>query len=503
MQHRGRDARFTLVQGEHMASIHSPAEVDALLHDLSADLHCWLSQQQDGPLRQVRALQVAITLGDVSEMRRCMTDLPDIAPARGLQLLALAQLGDYDGVLNYEPCTPGSSLLELENLVHGYTAIGIACAERGQYDEAAGNTRTAAAFAVALGMHQRAQMLDLEMQRVLTMSGHASPEATAARLLEPMPLLRRKWGQRNLAESHMALGSYRAALRALGAPSDDGPADAALREYILMALHLPPARLDDDPLLSEGLPYFRLVQGSRRSSGKALNLDEIHVEPQRTYAKLMKATALAHTPKMLQQAVVLLECLTTAQADQQFYMLLLLLKCHAQGATVSQPCTLIDRIHKVLDRLHPDADSARVMFGFLPDVMTLLHLSPKPHPKILSVDLLSVPLLAGKVIRYRGIEHQMPGQSGTREVLAVLGVPTLKETRVEAKRYKTARADLPSHVVNLGWVANGCVRMAWAGRSNGLPSIAAAWRLAHDRVMDLMTEDVKVTLKANQAPARA
>jgi len=475
-----------------MPSATTPADIDTLLHDRHADLDEWLASHEDGPLKVIRTFHVALLNDDRKTLQDLMPQLPDLAPAPGLRLLGLAQLEDYDAVLQHPPVPSGASLPELECAVHGFTAYGIACTERGRFSEAALAARTAMAFATALGMTQRAQMLELEAERVQTLSGEPSPDAIQRHLMRPMPDLRRKWGQRNLAESYMALGCYGLALRSIGLPSQDGPDDAALREYLHVVLRLPASRPATDPLLAGNAPYWRLAQASRGlfDKFKAPPLDGITCEPESTYALMLKATVLLMAPKMIQHGVTLLESARTLQADHRLYSLLLLLTAHLRGARVSNAAGLPFRITEAINRLRPDNDLVAHLFLLFPIAMLALRFGPRAHPLVVQADLSNIPLLTGKAIQYGAGEAPTPGKTGTRAVLNALGLPQVPETREETRRFKAAQEELPYLAVNLGDVVAACTAMVQAARAAGKPTLSLEWQASRKEVMKMLSEDV-------------
>jgi hypothetical protein len=116
------------------------------------------------------------------------------------------------------------------------------------------------------------------------------------------------------------------------------------------------------------------------------------------------------------------------------------------------------------------------------------------HPRIRDFDLLKIPLLAGKVMRYGGNEIAVPGRAGRVQVLESLGVPQEPLFSQEAKRMRVACADLPRRRVNLGWATQACLHMLQAARKGGDGAMAAAWRTAHGHVYGMLTTDVQAEL---------
>lgn len=474
-----------------------PNEVDALLHDKNTDLIAWLETIADGPQRQIRALQVAIALDDQPSIMALLAALPDVAPARGLRALAWSALSVWEQVLEHPPLPTGHTPLEMECAVHGYTARGIALTETGQFDEAVTAVQIAEVLARMAGMSQRAQMLGLELDRVMTLAGHAVPERTQERLYSVMPHLRRQWGMRNLAESHMALGCFGKALFSLGHQSTDGPDDAALREFLHTVLKLPPARPDDDELLGADHHYVRLARAGRDTAvhSRFIDLDGIMGEPQATYAVLMKGSIMLRLPGMLQAAADLLSSIKPLQADQAYFRVMCLLTCYVSGANVADPHLLLSQINVAIDRFRPDADVLSVVHWFVPESTALLTLvGPEigAHPRLRNLDLVHVPVLAGKVVRYRGLDYTTYGKVGRVEVLEALGIPQAVPFPEELKRNRAALSELPASRVNLGWVARGCLRMRRAAQKGIDPRMAHNWKTAYVRVLEeMLTPDVQ------------
>lgn len=472
-----------------------PHAVDAVMHDTKIDLHDWLGSQPDGPVKTARALQVAIALDDQPEIQRLIPITPTDAPGHGLRALGWAALGVWEPILAAPPALTGHDPFSLECAVHSYTAYGIALAETGAFDQAGTAVQIAEVLAGGLGMTHRHQMLGLELDRVLNLAGRPVPERTQARLYTAMPDLRRQWGQRNLAESHMSLGCYSQALRVLGHSSTDGPKDAGLREFLHSILHLPPARLPGDPVLDPTDAYARLALAARDTGSKQkhADLDGITGQPEAAYAQLILAWTMYRSPDLLQPAADLLLSIQTERPDQQYFRQMFLLACYAAGARVPGPHHLIPRINRAIDRMRPEGSALSVVHGFAPEVTALLLLpgaSTGAHERLRGLDLTRVPMLLGDVMRYQGDDLPAPGCAGRTAVLEALGIPQPPLFGEQVKRMRERFVALPERRVNLGWVARGCMQMWRAGRQNAEPLQASAWREGYKHVHGMLTADV-------------
>lgn len=471
-----------------------PTSFDAFLHNSTVDRFALLDEMPDCPLRHIRRLQVQMAIGDFTALRAQLNDLPDIPPMRGVRVLAFGELGELS-VAEHVDLTPrGIAPLELEESCLQHVAAGVSAAQRGDFEAAHAYNQTALYLASALGMHNRAQALHIEVARVSALKGKPTPEALQTHLLNPMPLRRRQWGQRTLAESLMGLGSYSDALRALASPTQDSPTDAALREFLHAVLGLPEARLPGDELLCPDAPYVLLATALRQaqSGDVRVKLPEIRGEPQAIYAAMIEASALARTPRFAQQGVGILESLTPLAPDQRFYLAAILFGAAARGLKVRNVHQLCDTMREACHEIRHVGECLHLMRQISPEVLVLLALGPA-HGSLPAkhLNINQIPLLAGKKILYGNDEHDVPGRSGRFYVREAMGVIDDELERVEHRRYATKLRDLHlPRPVNLGGVVVAAGRLADQARSVGLPSLAAGWRGTQRRVMKLMTQDV-------------
>ncbi|ULH17415.1 hypothetical protein MF271_19030 (plasmid) [Deinococcus sp. KNUC1210] len=475
-----------------------PALFDRLLNS-SNQFRELLDQLSNAtPEGRARRGQCALATGDSALMIEMLTALhADRLPlAQAVSLSIKAMLGEHEAVLAADTFTLNSDLLVLEAGCHAHAARAVSLAQTGENESALWELASAITLAQTVGLSHRIQMLEFERERIMSLRGKARPEELQRLLIAPMPIRRRAFGQRNLAEAWMSYGSYRNALHALGTPNHEDTATTALREFLYAVLGLP-SLIPSDELLSLG--YVQLAQAVRalRHIHEIGSLAAVTGEPKSTYARIFRAFSLLRRSPQAEGALELLGPERPAQPDQAALFALAQLAAYIAGDARVRVVDALAAFEQALDQMPEHRPFFFFVRQVFPEMYILLLKSPLGHtyPR---EDLDSVPLLAGNHIAWNGTTLELPGTTGLiliKEAVTQVGVdPTMAATEA----YYTALEDaaiLPSAVVNLGWVARACIRLVEAYRGAHLPQHVIAWKSAHAAVSSEMTSDVQDVLR--------
>lgn len=471
-----------------------PAQFDRLAYESPERLPAL-----NTPLGTVRAGYLAFLRADVDGMRAALDSLEGVnaPPATGIRLMLRVVLGDEAEIAAMVLEPEGGSPLAWESTCHAASAIGVACAMTGNLERAQMHLMVARTLAQGLHLTNRTQMLTLEWGRIASLRGVPDPDAIARQLQSPMPPRRRNWGQRTLAEAHMAQGSYSQALWALGTPEADTSADAALRDFLHALMRFPPVESADP-----GLDYTRLAAAVRRAAtpDAAADLAGIVGMPQAGYAAVVEGMAFARTAPLAQQTARLLSRQTFAPADLAVYRLVALLGAVANGAALhgsalaGRELPMTEQLAQQTARLRSPDEVFGHVLNFNPENFVLLAFSPVAA-QVPGLGLASVPLLAGKHIIYGGRQHTLPGRWGQSTILKALGVPRDDLPRSDRQRYLKAIGEFSRPPVNLGWVARGCLRLSASSARLGHANESVLWREAYAAVTEALSGDVRETLR--------
>ncbi|MFC3833447.1 hypothetical protein [Deinococcus rufus] len=502
---------MTTLDGMHVPAPHhghhwlsDPAQFDTALYTQPGTLLQHLSQLPDDPVVVARRAMAAFITDNQEGVNRSLRDLPI---AQGPLFPGVYHLL---GTLHPAPTLTASPLeelrpagrdpLHLEGLCLHASALAHAQMRAGQIEQALQNLYMAQMIARSLGMTNRAQLLTIEYARVEMLAGRATPEIIELELRAGMPDRRREWGQRTLAEMLMTHGDYTAAVQALGTPSQDSAMHAALREFAHALLALPTLgeqRVPDAvyrPYWAMARTVRSLQSGENRSHHAVTGLGE----PEAGYALLLEALVLGRGRNTGREGARLLQSRSFPVPDQRALRAVLTMGAIADGYTL----TGVGRSKKVapwteygeaITHLRSESGLLEVMRHLCVDRMALLAFAPTSTLRP-GYSLASIPLMAGQVLLYKGEEIRLPGRTGRVRVLEALGLPHEDIQRVERQRLRNALTAFGQPVVNLGWLARGCLRLSIAARVLGDMNDAAIWKLGYDKAISMMTPCVRAEL---------
>lgn len=418
-------------------------------------------------------------------------------------LLAMAETLDPATRERIRPYGPlaGVSPLQLENQVHQAAALSIRYTHEGRLDEAVPHLYHALVLAQGLGMRNRAQNLTVELSRVSMLRGAPDPATLMTELASPMPVRRRLWSQRVLAESHMVRGSYDQALVALGTPDGDDEQSAALRAFLHVLMGLPvTSELDMKQ------PYARLAEAYRRlgTDESVFEVGQIPGEPAAGYAALHEAATMLRSPTVRQQGMRFLARLTPRLADQRLMRSMLMIHAVSEGTILHTG--LIEREDRVLcsgvlaacDELATPQFVLDFFRRNMPElyVMTALGASDRLKGHFA---LGHVPVITGQFVTLEGEKMPLPGRSGRIHILEQLNATPIALSREEIRRMNRVLDQYTIRPVNLGKVANGCQKMAALMRSLAEPNRAARWMQGYDEAVSMMSPSTQEALRKHEA----
>lgn len=487
--------------GGNMVDPTQPQVFDALLSSCDQDqIKSALASLPDTPLGELRRLQLRFPNGDAHAWPGMIRRLEEIAvaPAPGLRLMFQAALRLYEEVVQADPDVDSSDPLRLEQACYAHGAIGVSHAQLGQPTQALEHLRVALTLARALGLRSRAQNLEIERLRVMSLLGRPAPEEVGEVLMQSMPTYRRHWGQRVQAEALMGRGAYQEAMRALGTPDRDTPHDAAMREWLHVLTYLPPARPDDHPLLSGELDYMtltRVVRGGFRSH-ELDALSRIKGQPQAGYAQLAQIKILWEAGRGDLAHWQMSEGCPDPPDQAMIWLFNQILGYVETGR--HNPLDAMQRLQKLPQQLRGLGDLLTFMRHMPSNHMLLLALSPFVGAAGTSL-IHRQPLLIGQSVVSEGSVVRLPGRTGRTLVLEAAGVESEAFgdlTRVERKRLADALVAFGGVqlVANMGWVLRACGLLAQVAERGGDTALASQWRESRDVAFGMLSPDVQTLL---------
>lgn len=358
------------------------------------------------------------------------------APARGIRMLLMVQMMQYDALISMDYHRRGLSALDQEEAVHAYASLSVAHASLGHRRDAHADARIALEHANALNMVDRAHHLSILSGRHNRAAGRPDPEASAARLRYPMQRPRWGLGIRSYAEDWMALGDYQTALSVLGPPDADDNLTAGLRAMLHVFLGLPNLR----PYDPEDRRYGTVAAGLERyfaGSNEVGLLLEVGHEPQASYGRLVAAAMKArdlNSPYTDVQRILGRE--EPYPADQA--ALWHLIYWQASPRLEEQLMRHVMQTASALLSCRNVYDLLNFVKRVSPDTFLLLRSAPFKWPgKMPGIE--DIPVLYGRKLLYRASEYTMPGRIGRVLVNRRLGVP---DDELDRKDYARMRETL-------------------------------------------------------------
>lgn len=472
----------------------SPTAFDQALAELQTP--ALLTAALDDKLGHARRGLVALATGEIAVMERALEALAedDVPPARGVRLMLRAQIGDYAGVLSTPPDPLGAALLELEDACYTSAAHAVAHTQTGDFDLAICQLSVAIAFGRAVGLRNRVDMLLLERERLMSLRGTPRPEQIQTMRLEAMPERRRAWACRTWAESLMALGDYRGALRVLGHPSGDRPATSALRAFLHGLLGLPITPAGEDEARLDYRVLARLVT-EQPEPGDWQLAHGMSGQPQGAYARLLEGIVMTGTPSALESAGRIIGMTPPARPDQAGIHALLWLRVLSVGGFHPCPSDVMKAVSELPDRLRTTQPLLQLIERFMPQVAVLLACCDALAG--LDAHMVDVPIICGKQLLWRGASHTLPGRTGKYTVLEGAGLPVDALAREEKRRLQARLQELGVHrAVNAGEVLRAAQTLESRFRMTGDVEWQEAWGGATRRIKALLcaeTQDVLST----------
>ncbi|WP_345466253.1 hypothetical protein [Deinococcus carri] len=452
------------------------------------------------PLTDVRRAYLLLS-GTPAEMAVAAEALADDslpAPARGVRMLLLAQLRQYEQVLALNYKRRGASEQAQEEACHAYAALSVAHGGLGHHREAYADIQIALEHAEALGMTDRANYLAFLAGRHDTQAGRPDPEAMAQLLLAPMPVARRGLGLRSSAESLMALGDYRDALAVLGPPDADDALTTGLRAFLHELLDLPQIRPYDPHdraygTVAAGLARYKAAQDD------AADLLDVQHEPQRTYGRLVVGAMYARGQRDMEDIMAVLGAQPDA-ADQAALWASIRWGALRHRRLLETPLRHVRAVEKALTRCRTARDVMALVRLASPERYLLLAHAPTRLSYSPRTDRLAV--LYGDHVAYGSQTIQAPGRSGKVLVAHALGLPDDELARVEQGRLvkKLAQHQIPTPA-NWGRVVSELEACAVAVAEAGEP--VEPWRRALFEAVERLTDNVKQMLPTELTQAFA
>lgn len=408
------------------------------------------------------------------------------APASGLYLMALAELGHHEQVRASGYQRRGYSPLELEDAVHAHAGLAVSCGALGLHLDAYAHVMIALEHARGLGLTHRTQYLSLLRLHLLSMTGQPDPDSAGGALCAPMPPARRAFGLRAHAGGLMALGDYRAALQALGPASADDQESSDMRATLALTCGLPVLRAP-----SEGTEWGQLALGLQRliqgSSEVGPLLSLVH-EPVSTAGRIVAALMLARGHGYDQHALRSLGPVPT-RPDQRAMWEIVRWVIDWQAGRRGDLVGHARRIEEACRALRCPAQVLGVLAAIEPELYVLLCHTPVRIDGLGS-HLPAIPLLWGDEVVHRGVQVPVPGRIGRVLVSEALGIPddTLDPTERRRYRRRLAEHGVSARPVNLGAVVRA-LRDAQPG-----PVERGAWESAQRATVGQLSASVREQL---------
>lgn len=414
-----------------------------------------------------------------------MEEVSYTVPGRGLHLMVLAQMGRHEEVRASGYQRTGLTPLECEDACHAHAALAVSCRAMGRHMEAYGHVMISLEHARALNMQDRAQYLDLLRLQVLGMTRHPSPDEAGALLKRGMPATRRAFGLRGHADSLMALGDYRAALRALGPAATDDRETAGMRAYLTLACGLPllapPA--DDTEWGRVAILLQQLLTGQK--AGEAVDV-QYHFEPIASYARALQALHLTLDHGHDRYALRTLGTAPDRPDQRAVWEGVRWIIDHRAGRTGS----LVQHVRAIEDACS-ELRCPRALLSLLaalqPNLYVLLCNTPAKIDG-LGEQLHRIPVLTGDDVVMGTQRFNVPGRSGRVMVSDALGIPDDTLDRSDRKRFRDRMREvgINQEPVNLG----GIIRQLHGAGAGMDPVEAEEWAANFRSTMGQLTPSV-------------
>lgn len=410
----------------HSETPYAPAEWDHLLNttDSPQDLRDLLAGAP-AHVRARREVQLAMTTRKTEDVTHALGELSayNIEAVTGMRLMANIVLGGYPEIL----ATTDPPLLSLdpyavEDACDAAFARGMALAESHLFHDAFGQFLLAQKLATALGMHYRAQHIEIEWGRVLTNAGRPNPTHiidAMARL--PMSSRRRTWALRCLAEAYIALGDYASARlhqQPLPELSDLGHFLAALQGHDEERARCPQGTYTAVTAALWALRHQEPLSLPIQTSSS----------PQGDYRDLLRAWAQLRTISMADQAHHTLSSLTVRTPDQQAHRAAALIYANAQGPHRDDIDLLVREFNTALNAMSGRSQFLALLRDIQPKVFVLLGMLPGIHPDV-SSGLPEIAILSGQNLTYRYQQYKLPGRASGSALLVQDAVKPRPDTR--------------------------------------------------------------------------
>lgn len=449
MRQQATDPPITLIP---MHNLSDPATWDAL--QASRNWAHLLSQlpNDPSPVTLARRAQLYMLSDDPAINTKALPSLDavqDCPPCTGMRLLILCQERQYEEVVATGYTHVGMTPLEREDACHAHAALAFSHSALRNSFEAYAHIRMALEHAQALGMHDRAQFLTSLHLNTLSNAGQPKPDQYRQLLLNSMPAGRRAYTIRGHAESIMASGDYRAALRVLGAPTNDDAMTAGLRAALTLSAGLPLITPAD-----ERSSWGTVALGIQRyfaGDNDIQKLRDITSEPAATVGRIISALMLCRGQQFDRYALRILGD-EPVRADQRLAWRMTRWVIDHQNGRTDRTGYHIRAVEAAAQATKCPRALLSLLMRASPDLYVLLSHSPV-EIEGLGEALVHVPLLMGDVILYGERRIPAPGRSGRMMVLDAMGLPAEELDPTEKRRFtKRVREENIPAPINMGWV---------------------------------------------------
>lgn len=469
----------------HVADLTSPAAWDRRLNTSNepARLMSEIDPTESG-LHARRYLQAAVATCNLEIVAAALRVFDTQAPAgaEGVRLSALATLRRYEEVRATPLLLPTSTdPAILENVADADLARCIAYSEMGNHAQALAHLQSGRVLASALGMAYRAQWMQIETGRTLTIMGAPAPaQIEEAMNTLPMSARRHRWGRRTLAEAYMAQGEY-------------GRAAEVLLPERCDFWHFASAMIGD----TSSRATLAAAKGGYADLARAVwtlydrtpmtKLPSFEHYPERGYAQILRARHLVANPALRAQSVGTLASmrLEDLMPDQRAMMAIIKLGACAENADVAVSHVAIAELNEALNSLKTLEYVIPLGQVGSPERFALAALVPGAHPELV-LRLSDLPILVGEHVQYRSLSIKLPGKAagGVTMVRAAYHgeMVHLHTETVRRTRNALAAHDIAHGLVNIGYLLRCLKRFHDAA----LPEQRGAWVASIDSVLSMI-----------------
>ncbi|GGL16696.1 hypothetical protein GCM10010844_39490 [Deinococcus radiotolerans] len=410
-------------------------------------------------------------------------------PTRGTRLMIRIEQRAYEEVLKATPDPIGIDALELEDASRAHAMIGIAALNLDRPHLALEHLRAAITLGRALGTRRRVQAMQFDWHRAREHIGDLDLPSLDALMMQPdLSDRTQRWAQRLRAQALLELGAPEDALRSLGMPTLDGPQDAAQREFLHALMHLPPARLADDPLIDPALPYHRLAEAYREAKQCAgVKLRDLRGRPFEGYARIIEGRSLLNVKGMSDTVLAILGPTRPNTPAQAVLWSVYRAVAALEDRQAKSAHQALVELSGAMMRLRHAGFVADEVLRTDPALYVTMALGPFSE---VFTGLAQLPLLVGQAVIEGPHRIKLPGRTGRALVLeGARHKEKIEISRSEKGRLLEALRGFPG-VVNIGVSLRYAELLHGGAVEDGHPS-AAAWAKTYRHLWGLLTPDAQ------------